>query len=241
VNTPLVVAGVRGTEFETAVGEDGSVRIRVTDGNVAVSGDGRDVVLDPAQEVEADIEGIGRPAPAAKEIDWQRWGAVRTDRLRRSGKDVIDAIKDRVVSRKQTLVSLRHQQQSLIERREQALKRARAGDAAAVEEIRQTNAELVLIADQIADIGDFAGSQFGFVAHCAARAEDPVFGMKDAAYVAAEAERLRRIKAEFDEMIAEGTDISIEAMEKMLDEMSNGQRGSLKFEEGSSAKDLWGE
>ena len=241
VNTPLVVAGVRGTEFETAVGEDGSVRIRVKDGNVEVFGDGRDVLLNPAEEVEADIEGIGRPAPAEKEIDWEQWVAVRQDRLRRNGKEIIDAMKDRVVSRKETLVSLRNQQQTLVDRREEALTRARAGDEAALEEIRQTHAELVLIADQIADIGDVAGSQFGFVAHCGTLAADPVFGMKDGAYVAAEAERLRRIRAEFDEMIAEGTEISIEAMEKTLQEMSDGQRGSLKFDKGSSAKDLWGD
>jgi hypothetical protein len=129
----------------------------------------------------------------------------------------------------------------LEKRRAPALERARSGDTAALEEIRQTNAELVLIADQIADIGDIAGSQFGLVAHFAELADDPVFGMQDSAYVAAEAARLQRIKAEFDEMIAEGTDISLAAMEKMLQEMSDGQRGSLKFEKGSSAKDLWEE
>ena len=99
---------------------------------------------------------------------------------------------------------------------------------------------LVRIADEIADLGDAAGSQFGMVDHFAELASDPRFQMIDGKYVAAEAERMQRIKDMFDEMIAEGTDISMEAMEKMLQEMSDGQRGSLKFPKGSSAEDLWG-
>jgi nitrogen-specific signal transduction histidine kinase len=34
---------------------------------------------------------------------------------------------------------------------------------------------------------------------------------------------------------------ALEAMEKMLDEMSDGQRGSLKFQKGSSKDDLFGD
>jgi hypothetical protein len=52
---------------------------------------------------------------------------------------------------------------------------------------------------------------------------------------------MQRIRQQFDEMVAEGTDISMEAMEKMLQEMSGGRRGSLKFKKGSSADDLWGD
>jgi hypothetical protein len=241
VNTPLVVAGVRGTQFEAAVGEDGSARIRVLDGSVAVFGDGQDVLLNPDEEVEADIDGIGRPGSVEEAVDWEQWRAGKQDRLRRNAKQIVDGMRDRIVSRKETLAALREQQRTLDQRRRQALERARSGDTAAMEEIRQTQAELVLIADQIADIGDVGGCQFGLVGHFAALADDPDFRMQDSEYVAAEAARLQRIKAEFDAMIAEGTDISIEAMEKMLRELSNGQRGSLKFEKGSSADDLWGE
>lgn len=41
-------------------------------------------------------------------------------------------------------------------------------------------------------------------------------------------------------MVAEGTDISMEAMDKMLEDMSNGQRGSLKDGKGSTMDDLFG-
>ncbi len=89
--------------------------------------------------------------------------------------------------------------------------------------------------------GDAAGCQFGLVDHFADLATDPRFQMIDGKYVEAEAAGMRRIKAMFDQMIEEGTDISLEAMEKMLDEMSDGQRGSLKFEKGSSKDDLFGD
>ena len=97
------------------------------------------------------------------------------------------------------------------------------------------------IADEIADLGDAAGCQFGLVDHFGDLATDPRFQMIDGKYVEAEAASMRRIKAMFDQMIEEGTDISLEAMEKMLDEMSDGQRGSLKFEKGSSKDDLFGD
>jgi hypothetical protein len=145
------------------------------------------------------------------------------------------------MARKEKLETLRARQKHIEEKRKLALKRAKEGDQGAIEEIRRYNEELVAIADEIADLGDAAGSQFGLVDHFADLATDPRFQMIDGKYVEAEAVSMRRIKAMFDKMIKEGTDISMEAMEKMLDEMSDGQRGSLKFEKGSSKDDIFGD
>jgi hypothetical protein len=152
----------------------------------------------------------------------------------------MDNLKVRILTRNRKLTALHGRQQALKTQREQALSRARGGDAAAIEDIRQYNEELVAVADEIADLGDAAGSQFGIVDRFSELASDPRFQMIDGQYVEAEAARMRRIKAMFDEMIAEGTDISMAAMEEMLQQMSDGQRGSLRFREGSSADDLWG-
>jgi hypothetical protein len=241
VNTPVVVAGVRGTEFEAAVGDDGSVRIRVQQGTVNVAADGRDETLGRDQEIEADPDSIGKTGAAEDRLDWEKWHAQKREHLRNQGRSIMDNLKERILIHNQKLTVLRNRQREIETQREQALSRARSGDATAIEEIRQYNEELVAVADEIADLGDAAGSQFGIVDRFSELASDARFQMIDGQYVAAEAARMRRIKAMFDEMIAEGTDISMEAMEKMLQEMSDGQRGSLKFREGSAADDLWGD
>ena len=50
ITTANAVCGVRGTEFETAVGEDGSVRVRVLEGSVNVAGDNNENLLGAGTE-----------------------------------------------------------------------------------------------------------------------------------------------------------------------------------------------
>jgi FecR protein len=241
VNTPIVVCGVRGTEFETAVADDGSVRVRVDEGTVGVAGDGEDKTVNKDQEIDADTDGVGKIRSAKEKADWEKWRNEKRERLKTNGRSIMDDVKSRIMIRKQKLESLRARQKDIEEKRKLALKRAQEGDQDAIQEIRQYNQELATIADEIADLGDAAGCQFGLVDHFGDLATDPRFQMIDGKYVEAEAASMRRIKAMFDQMIEEGTDISLEAMEKMLDEMSDGQRGSLKFEKGSSKDDLFGD
>lgn len=241
VHTPLVVCGVRGTVFETAVGADGSVRVMVEQGSVGVNDQGQGQVLQPGQEVEVDVDRIGMVSESREAVDWGQWQEQKRDHLRRQGPKIINDMNRRLNSRKEQVTILRQRQNEIVQKRKAAELRYKNGDDASLDQIRQYNAELISAADQIADQGDAAASQFGLVDHLGERAADPLFEMADGPYVAAEAERLKRIKADFDQMIAEGTDLSIEAMETMLEEMSRGRRGSLKFKKGSSADDLWGE
>ena len=241
VNTPIVVCGVRGTEFETAVADDGSVRVRVDEGTVDVTGDGEDKTVNKDQEIDADTDGVGKIRSAKEKADWEKWRNEKRERLKTNGRSIMDDVKSRIMVRKQKLESLRARQKDIEKKRKLALKRAQEGDQDAIKELRQYNQELAAIADEIADLGDAAGCQFGLVDHFGDLATDPRFQMIDGKYVEAEAASMRRIKAMFDQMIEEGTDISLEAMEKMLDEMSDGQRGSLKFQKGSSKDDLFGD
>ena len=78
--------------------------------------------------------------------------------------------------------------------------------------------------DAPADFADLAG--------------DARFGMIDAKYIQMEAENLRRVKKMLDKMVSEGTDISMAAMDKMLDGKG---APTLKDKKGSSAKDLFGD
>jgi len=240
VNTPIVVCGVRGTEFETAVADDGSVRVRVDEGTVGITGDGKDKTVNKDQEIDADTNGVGKIRSAEEEADWEKWQNEKRERLKTQGRSIMDNVKSRIMARKEKLETLRARQKDIEKKRKLALKHAKEGDQGTIEEIRRYNEELVAIADEIADLGDAAGSQFGLVDHFADLATDPRFQMIDGKYVEAEAASMRRIKAMFDEMIEEGTDISMEAMEKMLQEMSDGRKGSLNFKKGSSKDDLFG-
>lgn len=241
LHTPVLVAGVRGTEFEVGVGEDGSVRIVVAEGVVAVTGDQREETLHPKQEIEAGTDGLAPLRTSPERVNWYLWQADKRERLRTDAREIVDRFTGRIDRRTQVLAAYRTRQKEIEDLREAALASAREGDSDAIEQVRQYNDELVGIADRIADLGDAAGSQFGLVDHFAALATDPDFQMIESDYVSAEASRMLKIKEEFDRMVAEGTDISLDAMERMLQQISEGRRGSLKFEKGSSARDLWGD
>lgn len=242
VSTPNAVAGVRGTEFETAVGEDGSVRVRVSEGKVAVGSDAAEDEEEVAanQEVHADESGVDDSQAAAGEAGWEQWSESKRERVRTKGADIVSVMKNKLLSRKQKLERLRARQQEIEKQRKGAEKRLRSGDSKAADAIRGYNSELALIADAIADLGDAAHSQFGYVDHLAELAADPRFKMVNAKMLAAEAGTFRRLREQFDKMVKEGTDISIEAMDEMLDDMSGGKRGSLKDKKGSSVDDMFG-
>ncbi len=238
VATPNAVCGVRGTEFETAVADDGSVRVRVTAGKVGVGTDDPNAEVDAGEEITGDEEGIAEPTDAEEQAKWEAWEAAKRERLRKGSRGIVDRVKARLMTRKAALEQLRREQQAIEGKRKSAEQRARSGDQSALAEIKAYNRQLADIADQIADLGDLAQSQFGLVDHFADLVNDPRFKGIDRKHIEAEAASLRRVKATLDKLVAEGTDMSIEAMDKMLDDMSKG-KGSLK-DKNSAGDDLFG-
>jgi len=240
VNTPNAVCGVRGTEFETGVADDGSARVRVTSGTVAVQGDEASAAsVTAGQEVAATDDGVAKPATAEEQAKWEAWQKEKAERLNKESRAVVDRVKSKIMSRKDRLEKLRAEEKSIEAKRKSAESRAQSGDSAAIQEIKDYNRKLAAVADAIADLGDEAASQFGIVDHFADLAKDPRFKNIDRKYLEAEAASLRRVKATLDKMVAEGTDISIQAMDKMLKDMSGGKHGDLKDKD-SAAEDLFG-
>jgi hypothetical protein len=240
VNTPNAVCGVRGTEFTTIVADDGSVRVRVTGGSVGVQNDSTTTGVSAGQEAEADEDGVGEAYTAEERAKIAMWQKRKEKRLNKTSRSIVDKIKARIMSRKTKIEALRTRQRDIESKRKSAESRAKMGDRAAVDQIREYNAELAEIADAIADLGDAAETQFGIVDHFADLADDPRFRGIDRKHLEAEAASLRRVKATLDKLVAEGTDISMEAMDAMLEEYGNGARGTLKDKE-SAADDLFGE
>jgi hypothetical protein len=239
ISTANAVCGVRGTEFDTQVADDGSMRMQVTEGKVAVTGDGAVQLAEPGQQVEANEKGVGAPQDSSAQADYSGWKAEKRERLRTQGASIIKGVKGRILSQKDKIESLRAQQKAIEEKRKAAEERAKGGEEGAIDEVRQYNQQLATIADEIAALGDQADAGFGTVDHFADLLADPRFKAVGRKYIEMEAASLRRVKANLDKMVAEGTDISIEAMEKMLEDMSKG-KGTLREKKGSSAKDLFG-
>lgn len=237
VATANAVCGVRGTEFETQVGDDGSLRMQVIEGKVAVESDAGEELAEAGQQIEADEGGVEDPE-ATNGQTFDKWQAEKRERFRTSGEGIVKSIKGKILTRQQRLEALRARQLDIEEQRKGAEARAREGDESALDEIRKYNQQLAEIADQIADIGDEAAAQFGIVDHFADLAADPRFALVSRKYIEMEAASLRRVKADLDELVAQGTDISIEGMEKLLDDMSRG-KGSLREKKGSSTQDLF--
>ena len=162
------------------------------------------------------------------------------ERLKAQSAVIVAKIKSKIMSRRDKLEALHTQQKTLLDQRKQAEGRAQGGDSGATDEIRQLNQQIATIADAIADLGDEADSQFGIVDHFADLAADPRFATINRKTLEAEAASLRRVKASLDKMVAEGTDISMKAMDDMMRDMKKG-KGSLKDKKGSSAKELFDE
>ncbi len=238
ITTPNAVCGVRGTEFDTAVGDDGSTRVRVAEGAVGVDGDAGGEQVDAGEEVDADEGGVDKPEDAEANAKWEAWEAERRERLRTQSRSIVDKVKGKVLDRKERIEALRARQKELVDKRKAAEARLAQGDAGAVPEIRKYNQELADVADTIAALGDSAETQLEIVDHFADLADDPRFKGIDRKYLETEAKSLRRVKATLDKLVAEGTDISIEAMEKMLDDMSKG-KPTIKDKKGSAADDLF--
>ncbi|MEL6338524.1 MAG: FecR family protein [Myxococcota bacterium] len=240
VNTPNAVAGVRGTEFETAVGADGSVRVRVDEGRVAVADDERERSVKRGQRVDGNENGLKGTRRAGRKPGWQTWQNQREDRARSDAGDVVRAMKQKIERRQSRLAKLRAQQTELMNERKRWERDQRLGDPEADAKIAAIDNKLADIADAIADLSDVARSQFGYVDHLAELAADPRFGMINAATIQAEAKTLLKLKRQFDAFEKEGKDMSQEAMDDIMDDARDGKRGTLKDEPGS-VKDLFGD
>lgn len=240
VNTPNAVAGVRGTEFETAVADDGSAKVRVTEGKVAVGSDVDNEAeeVSRGQETTADSDGVDDAAASSGEAQWDKFSGDGTARAKKDGGNLAKGMRERLDARSKKLASLRERQSQLMKQRDAAVKRAEMGDLAAVDEVKKLEKEIRALSAQIADLADASESQFGYVDHLADLANDPRFGMIDRKTMLAEAKTLRKLKAQFDAMVKEGTDLSMKSMDKMLDDMQKG-KPTIKDKKGSSAKDLF--
>ena len=239
ITTANAVCGVRGTEFETAVGEDGTVRVRVLEGAVSVSGDTNENLLKAGTEAQANEAGVGQSREVSTKPGWRAWDHSKLRRLGQKAKPIIDSFKRSAQYRKQQIEKLRKQQRKLIDDHKHAKDQLEMGDPRAADTMRSIKKQLDTIADKLADQGDRIGAQAGLVDRFADIASDPRFKMVDRKYLEIEAQNLRKVQNSLDALVKEGIDISAAAMDDLMNQMRD-HKGGLKDKEGSSRDDLFG-
>jgi hypothetical protein len=231
VITPTCVAGARGTEYETAAGDDGSTRVTVNEGKVGVDNDDKEVAVGAGQQADGGASSVDAPK-AKSETDWAKWNAEKKANLQKNGESITKEAKSSIDARNAEAQRLFEAQKALKEEYPNASDERKEAIKA---ELRKNGARL-------AELGVRVSGQFGQFEHWGELAEDPDFGAKFAGsgFVRSELKRLRKVKANFDKMIAEGTDMSVKSLEKMMDDMSGGKK-TIKDKKGSTKDDLFKE
>ncbi len=208
VVTPTTTAGVRGTEFTTAVADDGSTRVDVGEGSVAVDNEDEKATVGAGQGVESSGTDVSAPHKSTAG-DWDKWSAEKRTNLQKNGETIARGQKAKIDKRRAEVERLSKRQKELKEEYREADEPRRA-------EIKR---ELQRNAERLGELGVRAASQFGQFEHWGELAEDPEFGAKfmGAGFVRSELKRMRAVRVDLERMIAEGTDIGGRLAEGSVD------------------------
>lgn len=226
VESANAVAGVRGTEFEVGVADDGSTRVIVSEGTVAVEGDTatQPVPIAAGFEVQSDSTGhLGKRGKAPKNPDWGGWFAQRARILEKRGLKVAKHLEGRLDKRRAQVEKLVKKQRSLrkeIEALEAKSDRSEEATAQLQEKLR----ELQKVTARLEDMKDRLQAAFGMFERWGEVAERG--SMQGAEDVTALVQDVHRAALEFADMLEEGTDLSEDSMDEMMQDMGNG--GTLK-------------
>ena len=228
VATANAVAGVRGTEFVTTVADDGTTRVQVDEGTVAVSNDSKSQKVTAGQASEANDSSVGS---ASKPGDEAQFRSTHQKNMLANGEAIAKKMSQRIDERNARAQKLDERQKTL----RQELATADSGRAGAIRDEMRANAV------KLSELRERGEGGFGLFDHWAELAADPVFrdSFAGSGYIRSELGRLKKVHATFDAMIAEGTDLSMKSMDKMLDDMRPSKgKPTIKDDKGS-AKDLF--
>jgi hypothetical protein len=231
VESANAVAGVRGTEFEVGVADDGAARVIVSDGSVAVSGDeGGAIEIARGYEIESSSDGrLEGKKKMGKDPDWAGWFSKRAKNLERKGVEVATDLDGRVSRRWRQVEKLVRQQRVL---REEIQKMEKGG--AGEDELQAKLDELERVTERLESMRDRLEAAFGMFEKWGAMAAE---GMKDGDRVGKICGGMQKMAADFADMIEEGTDLSEESMDEMIDDMEKGP--TMKSKKKSAADELF--
>ncbi|MBI4820090.1 MAG: FecR domain-containing protein [Deltaproteobacteria bacterium] len=217
VHSANAVAGVRGTVLEVGVALDGSTRVVVDEGKVAVDGEEGFTNVSAGQLAEATSSGrVGKAAPAPEDRDWSGWFSARAKKMEAEGLAVAKSLNGRLKSRKAHLKKLLDEQKQL--RKEiQALERSKKDSDRP--RLERKLAQLERVTARLKSMRARLEGAFALFQTWSGASKS----LKDGPAIAAMAEDVEKVAAEFADMIEEGTDMSEESMDEMMDDMKHGK------------------
>jgi exonuclease VII small subunit len=222
VRSANAVAGVRGTDFEVGVADDGSTRVVVKEGAVAVEGgeeDGKETRVNGGYEVESDNGGkLADRKKAPGDPDWAGWFSKRAKEMEKQGLKVAKALDGRLNAKRAKVEKLVAQQKSLRKEIER-LEAAKENGADTGAELNAKLAELERVTERLEDMRARLEGSFGLFERWDAMAKGG--GMQGGGEVSKMASDIAKIAADFADMIEEGTDQSEEGMDEMMDDMKD--------------------
>ena len=229
VQTPTAVCGVRGTDFETAAYEDGTMLVRVNSGSVEVDNETTRETLASNQGTQISFEQKKIRVAPDFQPDWEQDQARSREKLLGDGEKYGGYVHDEIYRRRDHLKKLVARASDLKATKEQLKQKAveskENGDEVAHEsylsEIEKINEEQIELNQKIAYYGRRLECQFGLFSHYGDLAKHPEISkrFKGRDYILNQLDDIEMIYAEFNAMIEEGMKMSMEDMDDLMDEM----------------------
>jgi hypothetical protein len=234
VQTPTAVCGVRGTDFETASYEDGTMFVRVNSGQVEVDNEADKTTLSSSQGTQISFEQKEIRVEPDFQPDWEKDQRESRENLFADGKKYGGYVHDEIYRRRDRLKALVDRASDLLATKEQLKAKAAEakenGDEAAYEsymlEIRKINQEQQELNKNIAYYGRRLECHFGLFSRYGELAKHPELSkrFKGREFILNQLDNIEMVHAEFNEMIEEGMKMSMEDMEDLMDEMRDKMR-----------------
>lgn len=229
VQTPTAVCGVRGTDFETAAYEDGTMLVQVVSGEVEVDNEATQETLAANQGTQVSFEQKEIRVTSEFDPDWEQDQLRSREKLLGDGEKYGGYVSDEIYRRRDELKNLVDRAADLAAAKEQLKQQAAAaqdaGDTQAHEtyliEIEKISEEQKALSEKIAYHSRRLECHFGLFSHYGDLAKHPEISkrFKGREFILNQLDHIESIYAEFDAMAEEGMKISMEDMEDLMDEM----------------------
>jgi hypothetical protein len=232
VQTPTAVCGVRGTEFETASYEDGTMIVRVDSGEISVDNETNRSTLSSNQGAQLSFDTKEIKTESDFKPEWERAQRNARENLFADGERYGGYVHSEIHKRRDHLRSLVDKANKLSEEKERCLSLAKEaktrGDEidyeSSISKGKKINKEIKELNRKIAFYGRRLECHFGLFSHYGYLAKHPEFSKKfhGKEFILKELDNIEMIHAEFNAMIEEGMKMSMEDMEDLMDEMRKG-------------------
>lgn len=248
VQTPTAVCGVRGTDFETASYDDGTMLVKVNTGQVEVDNEADQTTLSANQGASIQFNQKAIEAQSDYQPDWGEKRSQSQENLLADGKKYGGYVSEEIYRRRDFMKQLVDRASDLLAKKEQlsaaAAEAKEKGDLLAAEsllaEINKITEEQKSVNKQIAYYGRRLECHFGLFSHYGDIAKDPELSQRfqGREYILNQLDDIESIRAEFNAMVEEGMKMSMEDMEDMMDEMRDKMR---IFKDKKGKKDIFEE